>query len=338
MTTERVGVELFLNSEQFNSAAKKSQAILVQNVKQTTKGFKSLNSAVQNQSEQFKQSSAEIVQAIKSISRQSNKTEKRVVSNFNKMRSASKRVSDSVFNLRSAFLGLGLGLVAKQAVQVADSYTLIDSRLRLVTKNTEEFLKVQDELFKSANETRQEFASTAQLYTRIARSSKNLTETTDELLAVTETLNKAIIVSGASVTESSAAMTQLTQGLQSGTLRGQELNSVLEQTPRIANAIADGLGVGIGELRKFGEQGKLTAQVVIDALQNQADVINEEFKGIGKTAGQSLVVLKNVINDLINDINNSTGATDGLVDVIEEFTTFITDNKDDIKEFFEKCN
>jgi tape measure domain-containing protein len=265
----------------------------------------------------------------------SKKASNTVVSGAKKMQRAVKRVSSSVFNLRNAFLGLGGALVAKQVLGVADAYTLLDSRLRLVTDSTEQFASVSEKLLNIANETRQPFANTANLYTRIARAAKALNESSDDLLGVTETLNKAIIISGANLAETTGAITQFIQGIQSGTLRGQELNSVLEQTPRIAELIAEGLGVTIGELRKLGEQGALTAQVVIDAIQTQTNAINKEFSQISKTAGQAFTVLKNEIFDVIAGTNKASGATNSLVGFIGELTDEVRENKEAFIDFGE---
>jgi tape measure domain-containing protein len=319
---------------ELGSESKKTNGILTQNAKDSANSFKNLGSTVSKQTGVFEKSSAEIVAAIKKIGQETKKQEPKVVNSFTKMRKAMDRAAKATFNIRNAFLGIGGTFLAKQILGVADAYTLLDSRLGLVTDSSEQFASVSEKLLNIANETRQPFANTANLYTRIARAAKALNESSDDLLGVTETLNKAIIISGANLAETTGAITQFIQGIQSGTLRGQELNSVLEQTPRIAELIAEGLGVTIGELRKLGEQGALTAQVVIDAIQTQTSAINKEFGQISKTAGQAFVVLKNEIFDVIAGTNKASGATNGLVSSIEEFTDLIRDNKGEIVEFF----
>jgi tape measure domain-containing protein len=98
----------------------------------------------------------------------------------------------------------------------------------------------------------------AQTYSSISRATQDLGVSSEQTLRLTETLAKAITISGVSAQSANAAMIQLSQGLSSGTLRGEELNSIMEQTPRVARALAQGLGVGIGALREMGKEGKLT--------------------------------------------------------------------------------
>jgi len=315
---------------EIGNESKKTNTILTTNAKESVNSFKKLGSTVSRQTDVFEKSSAEIVSAIKKIGRESKKQERKVVGSFTKMRGALDKTSKSIFR----FLSLGGLFAAKQILNVADAYTLLDSRLSLVTDSTEQFASVSEKLLNIANETRQPFDNTANLYTRIARAAKALNESSDDLLGVTETLNKAIIISGANLAETTGAITQFIQGIQSGTLRGQELNSVLEQTPRIAELIAEGLGVTIGQLRKLGEEGALTAQVVIDAIQTQTSAINKEFGQIETTAGQAFTVLKNEIFDVIAGTNNASSATNSLVSAIGDMTDLIRDNKGEIIEFF----
>jgi len=111
-------------------------------------------------------------------------------------------------------------------------------------------------------------------------------------------------------------MIQFGQGLQSAQFRGEELNSVLEQAPRLGKGIADGLGVGIGKLRELGTEGQLTPKRVLSAIASQHDVIAREYARIGATVGQSMVVLNNSIGHLIAGANESSGATGLLADAI----------------------
>jgi tape measure domain-containing protein len=129
---------------------------------------------------------------------------------------------------------------------VADQYRRINSQLRLVTRSTQQIVVANERLFKISQDTRSSFEATTNLFTRFARVSKDLGATQNQVLAVTKTVQQAIKVSGTSAQSAEAAIIQLGQGLASGTLRGEELNSVLEQAPRLARAIADGIGVSVG--------------------------------------------------------------------------------------------
>ncbi|MCX8018692.1 MAG: tape measure protein, partial [Rhodocyclaceae bacterium] len=138
-----------------------------------------------------------------------------------------------------------------------------------------------------------------------------------QLLSLTETIANAVTVSGASAQASQAALTQLSQGLASGVLRGEELNSILEQTPRLARALADGLGVGVGALRQLGEQGKLTADVVMQALQSQQQVLAAEVQTSVLTVGQAFTQLQNSATRMIGEIDRVTGSSSTMAGALQ---------------------
>jgi len=183
---------------------------------------------------------------------------------------------------------LGTGVI-----KLTDQYSLLRSQMRLVIDEGGNLDSVQRKLLETANETRQSFAATVTLYARLDRATEQLFLTDQKVIDATETLNKAIIISGASAQEAEASIIQLSQGLASGALRGDELRSVLEQVPRVARLIADGLGVSVGALRELGTQGELTTAKIIGAIQDQTIAINEEFQTIEKTSSQTWTILTN---------------------------------------------
>jgi len=196
----------------------------------------------------------------------------------------------------TAALGAIVGLATiRKVAQLADEFQQVNARLKLATGGGEAFIRAQKRLNALSAQTRSGLSETTDLFSRLARSTTEAGTSQEKLLTVTETINKAIKVSGASAQEANAAIIQLGQGLSSGALRGDELRSVLEQTPRLAQAIAAGLGVTIGELRKLGGEGKLTTQVVLDALENQAPKIREEFKKIPPTIADAFTELNNQV-------------------------------------------
>lgn len=206
---------------------------------------------------------------------------------------------------------------AREFVRIADTYRLIESRLSLVTRTTSELTSVQRGLFDISQRTRISFEATAELFTRVARSSAQLGISNQRLLAVTETINQALIVSGASAQEAQAGLIQFAQGLASGALRGDELRSVLEQLPRLAQAIADGLGITVGRLRELGAEGKLSAIEVIEAIESQAAAIGREFGGIETTVGQALETLGNAFGLFISRVDKAIGSSESFRTVIE---------------------
>jgi tape measure domain-containing protein len=235
-----------------------------------------------------------------------------------------RKANKSLLNLRNigmAAVIAGSIKLAKSVGQLNDEYSLLRSQIRLVVDDNKDLASVQEELLQVANDTRQGFASTVKLYARLDRATEQLFLTDKQVIAATETLNKAIIISGASADESSAAIIQLSQGLASGALRGDELRSVLEQVPRVAKLIADGLGVTVGSLRELGTQGKLTAEAVIGAIKSQTVAIDEEFKQIEKTSGQTWTVLENNASSYItklSEVNAAQGVFNSLVEFASE--------------------
>jgi len=237
------------------------------------------------------------------------------------------RAANSADNLRDRLSGMGpilarflsaAGILAgaRAVLSYADAYTQVQNRLRTVTDGQTELASVTNRLLGIANDTRQSFESTAELYSRVALSAKELGRTQNQLLDFTESLNQAIVLSGASSQEASAGLIQLSQGLASGALRGDELRSVLEQLPAVADVIAKGLGVTRGELRKLGSEGKISAKAVLDAFAAAREELAERFGKTVPTVGQSLVVFRNNLIATVGAIDQATGATSSLSRVI----------------------
>ena len=222
-----------------------------------------------------------------------------------------------------------LGAIATVATvrslaRLADTFQNITARVRVATGGGEEFAKSQAAIARITKETRGSLEATTDLFARLARSTRDTAITTDQLAVATTAINQAIKVSGASSLEANAAIIQLGQGLASGALRGDELRSVLEQTPRLARAIANGLGVSIGKLRELGTEGKLTTEVVLAALQREAPKIAEEFAQIPPTIADAFTALDNAILLSTQTLNKAgfgavlEGIAKGSAAVIEE--------------------
>jgi tape measure domain-containing protein len=191
----------------------------------------------------------------------------------------------------------------------ADAFANLQARVKLVTGAGAEFTTAWQGVTNVALQTNSNLENTATLFARVAQAGKELGLSQQQSLAVTETINQAVQLSGTSAQASSAAITQLIQGLQSGVLRGEEFNSVMEQSPRLATALAAGIGVTTGELRKLANEGKLTTDVVINALQSQAGVLRAEFGTLPETIGRSLENLSTKWSLFVGNLNSATGAT-----------------------------
>lgn len=208
-----------------------------------------------------------------------------------------------------------LGVATREFVQIADAYSSMTARLKLATRATGDFEQVQQALRKAADETRAPLQDTVNLYSQIAPSLQGILSS-EEIIGFITTVNQAIALSGASAQGASAALVQFTQGLASGTLRGEELNSILEQTPALADAIAEGLGVTRGELRKLGADGELTTERLARAVQKVSGRVASDFKGLPVTVGQAFILLNNSITEFVGALDKGTGVTAGIANAI----------------------
>ena len=221
----------------------------------------------------------------------------------------SKSISE-VKMLYAAWIGLqqGANMVAGVAA-TADAYTNLQARLKLAVGDGEAMAIAFKGVQEVALSTNSSLESTGTLFAKIAGIGKTMGVSNEEALRLTETINQAIQLSGASAQSSDAAITQLIQGLQSGVVRGDEFNSIMEQSPRLAKALSDGLGVTTGELRKMAEAGQLTAETVIGALKGQAAAVEGEFAQLPATIGRAITTLETQWKLWIGTMDESTGAS-----------------------------
>jgi len=225
--------------------------------------------------------------------------------------------------LRSVAAGVSAGLVVREFAQLSDQLTNAQNRLRLVTGSSQELAATQEALLGIAERTRSSFGGTAEIFNRLAVSGKELGVSNQQLLDFTTSLNQAIILSGASAQEANAGLIQLSQGLASGTLRGDELRSVLEQLPAVADVIAKGLGVTRGELRKLGEAGQITAGQVLKAFASARGELNDRFATTVPTISQQFEVLTTAVTRLVERVNEAIGLNRGLGLFIEGVATLV---------------
>jgi tape measure domain-containing protein len=241
---------------------------------------------------------------------------RQVARNIEHIGDAADGAENSLMSLQGVLAGLITGATLLSLARMADEFTNLQNRLRLVTTDSMNLARITKELGRIANDTRSDFTATAELYARMATSSKELGLSQQELLNFTKSLNQAVILSGASAEEAAGGIRQLSQGMASGTLRGDELNSVLENLPAVADIIAKGLGITRGELRQMGQEGELTATAIIDAFKQAEEELNQNFGTAVPTLGQSLTVLKNNFLLFIGELDQSYGITRSLSELI----------------------
>lgn len=208
-----------------------------------------------------------------------------------------------------AIAAIGIGVSVGELVKMADASTNVASRLGLVTSSAAQLVSVQQQLFEVAQSSRVSFADLVGTYAQVARSTKELGVSQTSLLGVVKTISQAVTISGGSAASAQAALVQLSQGFAAGALRGEELNSVMEQTPRLAQAIAEGLGVSIGKLREMGQAGELTAEKVLGALEKSAGAVAAEFGKMAVTVESASTVAANSALKLVGVLDKITGAS-----------------------------
>ncbi|EPS2774832.1 tape measure protein [Acinetobacter baumannii] len=208
-------------------------------------------------------------------------------------------------------------LTVGSAISKMDTYTGLQNRLKLVTNNQVELNKATEDTFRIAQKTYSAWDSVLQVYQRFSDNAKTLNLTMDDTARLTETVSKAVAISGASAEAADAALVQFGQALASGTLRGEELNSVMEQTPALAKAIAKGMGITVGELRSVAAEGKITSQEIVKALKNVQNDVDALFAKTNITIGQSLTLLNNEITKFVGEAGKGSGAAQVLAGSVQ---------------------
>lgn len=224
--------------------------------------------------------------------------------------------------LRRALLAVGGAVVIRQLARVSDEFTNLNNRLRIVTDSEAELVAVRKELLQVSNETRTVFQTNAELFTRTAIATRELGLSQKQVITFTKALGQATILSGASAIEANNAIRQLSQGLQSGELRGEEFRSVSEQLPIVLDILSEQLGVTRGELRELAFDGKLTADVLVGGLLRAAEDLDEQFRTTTPTIAQAANVLRNNFVNLIGEFNEASG----IAQAVARSFLFLADN------------
>lgn len=193
------------------------------------------------------------------------------------------RLATSVNRLAGGYIGLQGG---KELLQMSDSLVSTTARLNSINDGLQTTAQLNRMIFQSANRARGSYAETAAMVSKLGLLAGDAFGNTQEIVAFAEQLNKQMVISGTKTAEGQAAMLQLTQAMASGVLRGEELNSILEQTPMIAQTIANYLGVNVGQMREMASEGAITADIVKNAMFAAAEETNAKFEEMPMTWGQ----------------------------------------------------
>ncbi|MBA1179533.1 tape measure protein [Pseudomonas psychrotolerans] len=227
-------------------------------------------------------------------------------------------------------LGVGLGVAAALTAKLADAIgratdpiKQIDAQLKNATSTTAEYSRAQEELLRISEETQTPLATNVGLYARMSPALKEAGRSQTEALGVIEAVGLTLKISGASAEESAGAILQFSQALGSGVLRGDEFNSVAEQSPRLMRALAEGMKVPVSALRDLAAQGKLTADIIVDALTKQLPSLRQEAEGFGNTYAGAMQNLGTASQQMIKDLDEVTGASSRVVSGINAITQAI---------------
>lgn len=218
----------------------------------------------------------------------------------------------------------GTVLVAGQLIAYADQWQNIENRLRAVGVASGDVTSRQSELVNMAIRSRTELDSVAKTYSRIKLASKELGISEQQQLDLTETLSKALQISGAEASESAAALLQFSQALGSGVLQGDELRSLRENAPVIAQAIADEFNTTIGGLKQLGAEGKLVSDRVAKAVLNAQKAVDSAHGEMATTFGQATTQMRTALTAFIGRLDQSVGASRLLAQTVSGVATALT--------------
>lgn len=231
----------------------------------------------------------------------------------------------SMSSLSGVAKGLLAALSVQQVASYADAWTELNNKVSNSIRTGETQAQVMQRIFDISQATQSTLNGTATLYSRLERGTRTYNTSAEDLARLTTIINQGFAVSGATAQEAENAIIQLSQGIASGVLRGEEFNSVSEQGSRLMVALADSLGVSIGQLRAMAAEGKLTTDVIVNGLLSQGDVIGKEFANTTVSIAKGLQVAGNNVTKFFGE--NATvksfaaGFRDSVVSVSENLET-----------------
>lgn len=247
------------------------------------------------------------------------------------VKNLNKNLGETEKKAKGAAQGLGFvgRIIAAMAVrtfvrevyEMANAWTAFENKIKTVLTVQSDLSFVTKDLIAVSQRSRSSLEAVGTIYTRTTRAVQALGKSQIETMRFTETLSKAVAVGGSTSIEAKNAMIQLSQGMSSGTLKGDELRSVLEQLPIVAQLIADKMGVSVGQLRKLGSEGKLTTDVVFGAITDATAKIEEQFAKMKPTMESVVQVIKDKFMVAI-------GQSSGIIDKVTQALGYLSDNFD----------
>lgn len=241
---------------------------------------------------------------------------KQLNEDLKKAESAGSGFAGVIGRLKGLFAGFALVSFAKGMAETADKMQVLDNQVRQTTAGEAEFAAVKGRLLQVANQTRSDLSATTELYVKSSRALKDYGYSQEEVLKFTEATNNAMTIGGVAAEQQSAALLQLSQALGSGVLQGDEFKSIAEAAPILLDTIAEYMGKSRAEIKKLGSEGKLTADVIFQAISGSAEKFAEQAAKMPMTMGNALQIFRNNWQSLVGDMMNGTGIMSRVAAVI----------------------
>ncbi|EGO0239413.1 phage tail tape measure protein [Escherichia coli] len=236
------------------------------------------------------------------------------------MRRALAEVTDQINTAKSSALNMAGAFAGAFAtghlISLADEWNSVNARLKQASQSSDDFQASQRELMAISQRTGTAFSDNASLFARSAASMREYGYSSEEVLKVTEAISTGLKLSGASTAEASSVITQFSQALAQGVLRGEEFNSVNENSDRVIRALAAGMGVARKDLKAMADNGKLTADKVIPALISQLGALRDEYAAMPDTVSSSATKVENAFMAWVGGANEASGVTKTLSGVL----------------------
>jgi len=241
-------------------------------------------------------------------------------------------VTNQLNSAKSSAMGLAGAFAGAYAtghlISLADEWSSVNARLKQTSQSTDDFNQSQRSLMDISQRTGTAFSDNANLFARSAASMREFGYSSEEVLNVTEAISTGLKLSGASTAEASSVITQFSQALAQGVLRGEEFNSVNENGDRVIRALASGMGVARKDLKAMADAGQLTADKVVPALISQLGSLREEYNAMPQTVSAATTKIENAFMAWVGGANEAsgvsrtlTGALNGIADNIDEVAT-----------------
>lgn len=241
----------------------------------------------------------------------------------NKAESASKQLTSTFISMRGALASLGIGISAAQIISLADSYTVMQSKLGLVTESMEELASVQERLLQIANEQRKPVTEVTELYVKAATAAKELGASQEDVFKFTEGVSAALTVNGTTTQAAAGALLQLGQAIGGTKIQMQEYNSLIDGARPLLQAIADNMdkaGGSVNKLTQLVRDGKVTSQEFFAAAVKGSEDLTEKASKMEVTVSQAITIIGNKMLTYVGYANDATDATNNLSQAIIDFS------------------